>query len=51
VWNRTQGDRVVLLFDVWHPDISFSERLAVLEMFSSMYKNKASTANAAAPSN
>lgn len=21
VWNRTEGERVLLLFDLWHPDL------------------------------
>ena len=32
-WNRTAADRVVLLFDVWHPDLGDDEILAVVEMF------------------
>lgn len=34
VWNRTAEDRVVLLFDVWHPDLAMAERLAIADMFS-----------------
>ena len=26
-------DRVVLLFDIWHPDLSYEERAAVVTMF------------------
>lgn len=37
-WNKTRTDRVVLLFDVWHPDLSLAERLAIVEMFDSMKK-------------
>eukprot|EP00613_Pedinella_sp_CCMP2098_P030416 CAMPEP_0171719212 /NCGR_PEP_ID=MMETSP0991-20121206/21059_1 /TAXON_ID=483369 /ORGANISM="non described non described, Strain CCMP2098" /LENGTH=324 /DNA_ID=CAMNT_0012310707 /DNA_START=199 /DNA_END=1174 /DNA_ORIENTATION=+ len=43
VWNHTDSDRVVLLFDVWHPDITFAERLAVLEMFEGMKKSSTSS--------
>ena len=32
-WNRTAADRVVLLFDVWHPDLGEDEIGAVVEMF------------------
>jgi aspartate beta-hydroxylase len=32
-WNRTSGERVVLLFDVWHPDIAPDERASIVEMF------------------
>lgn len=33
VWNKSVEDRVVLLFDIWHPDISDSEKAAVIAMF------------------
>jgi len=26
VWNRTNADRLVLLIDLWHPDITLRER-------------------------
>lgn len=32
-WNKTAQDRVVLLFDVWHPDLSPVERQQVVNMF------------------
>ena len=32
-WNRTAADRVVLLFDVWHPDLGDDEIGAIVEMF------------------
>ena len=32
-WNRSASERVVLLFDVWHPDLSVAERGAVVRMF------------------
>ena len=32
-WNRTAADRVVLLFDVWHPGLGDDEVGAVVEMF------------------
>ena len=33
VWNETESDRVVLLFDLWHPDLSDAEIDAIQEMF------------------
>ncbi|KAE9050182.1 hypothetical protein PR003_g1936 [Phytophthora rubi] len=34
VWhNGKKGDRVLLLFDVWHPDLVQGEREAITEMF------------------
>ena len=33
VWNRTDHDRILLLFDVWHPDLTKDERRSVVEMF------------------
>ncbi|CAI5723058.1 unnamed protein product [Hyaloperonospora brassicae] len=34
VWHRgSDGDRVVLLFDVWHPELVQGEREAVVRMF------------------
>jgi hypothetical protein len=33
-WNRHPTDtRVILLFDIWHPEISGGERLGISEMF------------------
>jgi aspartate beta-hydroxylase len=34
VWNNTEEPRVVLLFDIWHPDVTREERTSVNEMFS-----------------
>ena len=34
VWNRTDEDRVVLLWDVWHPDLDMDERRSIVDMFS-----------------
>ena len=33
VWNETAADRVVLLADIWHPDLSADEIAAVQAMF------------------
>lgn len=38
VWNRSEGTRVVLLVDVWHPELTPLERLAVREL-SGMFKS------------
>eukprot|EP00658_Telonema_sp_P-2_P051869 TRINITY_DN39989_c0_g1_i1.p1 TRINITY_DN39989_c0_g1~~TRINITY_DN39989_c0_g1_i1.p1 ORF type:complete len:190 (+),score=46.90 TRINITY_DN39989_c0_g1_i1:123-692(+) len=32
-WNRTATDRTVLLFDVWHPELTTQERDAIVRMF------------------
>ena len=32
-WNDGDADRVVLLFDLWHPDLSPEERVAIQAMF------------------
>lgn len=34
VWNNTNDERVVLLFDIWHPDLQPDEISAITEMFS-----------------
>jgi Aspartyl/Asparaginyl beta-hydroxylase len=33
VWNYTNASRVVLLVDIWHPDISMEERKAIVQLF------------------
>lgn len=33
VWNRTNVDRVVLLFDLWHPELTNEEIDAIIDMF------------------
>lgn len=43
-WNGTDGERVVLLFDVWHPDLHADEREAVREMFEGALSGKAEQA-------
>ena len=32
-WNEGQSERVVLIFDVWHPDLDADERRAISVMF------------------
>lgn len=34
VWNLTQSERVLLLVDIWHPELALEERHAILDMFS-----------------
>lgn len=33
VWNETSENRVVLLVDIWHPDVTQAEKEAVVDMF------------------
>ena len=35
VWHHQEegSERVVLLFDVWHPDLNEAEKQAIIEMF------------------
>lgn len=33
VWNHTDSERVVLLFDIWHPELHDEEIEAIVEMF------------------
>lgn len=33
VWNRGQEDRIVLIFDIWRPELSAGERQAVTTLF------------------
>lgn len=37
-WNKTKEDRVVLLLDVWHPDLTLQERKEIIDMFASVRK-------------
>jgi aspartyl/asparaginyl beta-hydroxylase (cupin superfamily) len=32
-WNEGQSDRIILIFDIWRPELSDEERLAVTAMF------------------
>jgi aspartyl/asparaginyl beta-hydroxylase (cupin superfamily) len=41
--ESTDGDRVVLLFDIWHPDLSVSERAAMCRMFEGLKKPSAAS--------
>jgi len=31
--NTTEGERVILLFDLWHPELTNEEKLAIIDMF------------------
>mmetsp|Transcript_11880 Transcript_11880/g.21386 ORF Transcript_11880/g.21386 Transcript_11880/m.21386 type:complete len:102 (+) Transcript_11880:1-306(+) len=33
VWNDTDEPRVILLVDLWHPDIPFVEKKAIVDLF------------------
>jgi aspartate beta-hydroxylase len=33
VWNNTSYERVLLLLDVWHPDVRPNERVEIVQMF------------------
>jgi len=33
VWNRTDEERVLLIVDIWHPDVRISEREEIVMMF------------------
>lgn len=33
VWNKTKEERVVLLVDIWHPDVKQGEREEIVRMF------------------
>ena len=39
VWNRSSGDRTVLLFDLWHPDLHTDEIAAIKGMFAYAKEN------------
>mmetsp|Transcript_29520 Transcript_29520/g.43606 ORF Transcript_29520/g.43606 Transcript_29520/m.43606 type:complete len:315 (+) Transcript_29520:64-1008(+) len=33
VWNNTNEDRILLLVDIWHPDVRMQEREEIINMF------------------
>jgi aspartate beta-hydroxylase len=33
VWNRTNEKRVLLLVDIWHPDIALVEKQEIVQVF------------------
>lgn len=40
VWNNSKEDRVVLLFDTWHPDLVQDEIDSIVDMFDFASKQK-----------
>ena len=38
VWNKSSKERVVLLFDIWHPDLKIEERESIVAMFNEAKK-------------
>lgn len=40
VWNETDAARVVLLVDMWHPDVTTTERTEIVEMFTTAEKER-----------
>ncbi|MGZ8999333.1 MAG: aspartyl/asparaginyl beta-hydroxylase domain-containing protein, partial [Allosphingosinicella sp.] len=41
-WNDSQEDRIVLIFDIWRPELSADERRAVTAMFEAVDSYQAS---------
>jgi aspartate beta-hydroxylase len=41
VWNETDGVRVLLLVDIWHPDVTMTERREIVEMFAEAAEQQA----------
>jgi aspartyl/asparaginyl beta-hydroxylase (cupin superfamily) len=35
-WNNSASDRVILLFDIWRPEISLEERAAISAIFAAI---------------
>lgn len=44
VWNETDTARVLLLVDVWHPDVTATERRDIVEMFADAAEERARNA-------
>lgn len=44
VWNETETARVVLLVDIWHPDVNEMERKEIVEMFTAAAEQQARNA-------
>jgi aspartate beta-hydroxylase len=40
VWNNTNEERVVLLFDIWHPELEYDEIESIKDLFQYMKENK-----------
>ena len=41
VWNETDATRVLLLVDIWHPDVTMTERQEIVEMFAAAAEQQA----------
>ena len=39
-WNHTDEDRVLFLFDVWHPELHDDEIAAIREMFAGAARSR-----------
>ena len=44
VWNETDTTRVLLLVDIWHPDVNMAERREIVEMFAAAAEQRARNA-------
>lgn len=44
VWNETDEARVLLLVDIWHPDVTMQERNEIIQMFSEAAAERARNA-------
>lgn len=42
VWNNTSEERVVLLFDIWHPELEYDEIEAIKDLFQFIKEQKKS---------
>jgi aspartyl/asparaginyl beta-hydroxylase (cupin superfamily) len=40
-WNDAASDRIVLIFDVWHPDVTEAERDGIAALFNVVDRNAA----------
>ena len=44
VWNETNTTRVLLLVDIWHPDVNVTERKEIVEVFAAAAEQQARNA-------
>ena len=44
VWNDTDSKRVILLVDIWHPDVTPRERHEIVDMFAQAAQQQARNA-------
>eukprot|EP00977_Amphora_coffeiformis_P001435 scaffold291_cov168-Amphora_coffeaeformis.AAC.4 len=40
VWNQTDTARVILLVDIWHPDVTTTERQDIVQMFANVAEQR-----------